>query len=301
LLPSGIDHLDILQNLYDGVYLVDPDRKITFWNHSAERITGYAEESVSGSCCGDQILMHVDDSGKCLCEDGCPLQATLDDGEVREADVYLHHHDGHRVPVRVRTAPVRAANGEIIGAVEVFSENSERLALLERITDLEQAAMIDALTGLANRRFLSDRLTVCFGEKERYGWPFGVLFLDIDDFKNVNDRYGHQVGDETLKLVARVLLNNLRQFDLAGRWGGEEFVVVTPNIDATNIQAMAERLRVLVQKSDLRVAPHVVQVTVSIGATLPRPQDTIDSLIERADNLMYRSKDAGRNQVFFEE
>ncbi|HEY6837725.1 MAG TPA: PAS domain S-box protein, partial [Geobacteraceae bacterium] len=118
----------LLDNLYDGVYFVDRDRLITYWNKGAERISGYTAEEVMGKSCKDSLLVHMDDKGTILCLAGCPLAATMEDRKERRAEVYLHHKDGHRVPVVVRVAPIPDRAGKIIGAVEIFSENSTRMA-----------------------------------------------------------------------------------------------------------------------------------------------------------------------------
>lgn len=292
---------DILEDLHDGVYLVDLERRVTYWNKGAERIAGYTADDMRGTRCADNRLMHVDEHGNHLCQSGCPVQAVLEQGEVCEADIYLHHRDGHRVPVQVRIAPVRDENSAIVGAVQVFSDNSQKLVLLERIAELEQMALLDSLTGLANRRFIEDRLDVSLGELKRYGWPFGVLFVDVDHFKRVNDAYGHEIGDETLKMVARALMSNLRSFDLVGRWGGEEFVVVIQNVDRTQLRTMAERLCVLIKESSFWYESESISVTASVGATLPRPGDTVKSLVQRSDKLMYQSKRQGRDRTTFGE
>ena len=233
----------LIENLYDGVYFVDPERRITYWNKGAERISGYASNEVSGSHCFDEILMHVDDAGTRLCEHGCPLSATLADGEPREADVYLHHKEGHRVPVRVRVAPIRDFAGRISGAVEVFSENSATVATLLQIRELQAMAYVDQITGLANRVFTEITLRARLEETHRYGWPLGVLFADIDGFKAVNDRYGHAIGDRVLAMVARNFAGNLRAFDLVGRWGGDEFLVLAVNVDEPKLRAFAPKPR----------------------------------------------------------
>ena len=93
----------LLDSLFDGVYFVDLDRRITYWNAGAERISGYLRSEVVGSCCADNLLRHIDTEGHKLCQDGCPLAATMRDGKTRESSVYLHHKFGHRVPVLVRT------------------------------------------------------------------------------------------------------------------------------------------------------------------------------------------------------
>ena len=132
----------------------------------------------------------------------------------------------------------------------------------------------------------------------RYDIPFGVLFMDIDDFKRVNDVYGHDTGDSVLKFVAGTLSANSRPFDLYGRWGGEEFVGIVRNVNAANLKHMGQRLRRLVEKSFLLADDgDKLRVTISLGATMALPEDTIHSLLQRADTLMYQSKAAGKNRL----
>jgi diguanylate cyclase (GGDEF)-like protein/PAS domain S-box-containing protein len=291
----------VLDGFSDGVYFVDRDRRITYWNRAAERITAYAAEDVVGSRCYDEILVHVDDTGSRLCHQACPVAATIADRLTREAHVYLHHRDGHRVPVRVRVAPLVGPDGELLGAIEAFSDDSAQMAALQRIQELEQAVYLDALTGLANRAYTEIELRARLDEMKRYGWQFGVLFIDVDRFKSINDRLGHDAGDQTLRVVARTLANNARSFDLVGRWAGDEFVAVLVNVDRDRLAALAERSRFLIEGSrPVLAGGAAVGVTVSVGATIARPDDTPESLISRADALMYASKSAGRNRVALE-
>ena len=286
----------ILDNLYDGVYLVDRDRKISYWNRGAERITGYCAGEVIGSRCSDNILMHVDSRGTLLCRDLCPLAATMLDGSDRTDDVYLQHKDGHRVSVNVRITPLRDEQGEIIGGVEVFTENSQKLSAIARMEAFEKLAYLDPLTGTANRRFAEITLHARHEEFRRYGWPFGLIFIDIDRFKCINEECGHVAGDEVLKMVAKTLMNSARSFDVVARWGGDEFIAVITNVDYEQLVATANRFRSLVERSN-RAAGPVKQVTISIGATLARGDDTEETLLERADRFMYESKNAGKNRV----
>ena len=133
---------------------------------------------------------------------------------------------------------------------------------------------------------------------ERYGWPFGVLFVDIDRFKEVNDTLGHEVGDRVLRMVARTLSADQRSFDLLGRWGGEEFLVILTNVTDEGLWSIAERSRIRVQESSAGLEDgQSVSVTVSIGGTMAEKGDTLESLVRRADRRMYLSKSAGRNRV----
>ena len=145
---------------------------------------------------------------------------TIDDGKAREAEVYLHHKDGHRVPVSVRVSTLTDADGKVTGGVELFTDISSFKALELRIKELEEMALLDNLTRLANRNYMEKEMLVRFEEQKRLGVPFGILFMDIDHFKRFNDTYGHDVGDHVLRFVADTLVKNSRPFDVVGRWGG---------------------------------------------------------------------------------
>ncbi len=287
----------ILDNMYDGVYFVDPDRTITYWNRGAEHISGYKSSEVIGTHCRDNILVHVSDKGTNLCRGLCPLAKTITDGKMREKELYLHHKEGHRVPVLIRTAPLRDSGNQIIGGIEIFSENSPRVAMRQRIEELQKMAMLDHLTKLANGHYIKMRLGAQLSETHRYGGSFGVLFVDIDHFKNVNDTYGHDIGDKVLKMVATTMLSDSRPFDILGRWGGEEFIAIIINTTEDQLHSIANRWRILVEQSKLSLNSVIIQVTISIGATMVQTDDTVDTLIARADKLMYRSKKSGRNRV----
>lgn len=297
MLDKGEFYKDVLDNLYDGVYFVDRQRCITYWNKGAERISGYAAQEVIGRPCSDNILSHVNDQGCVLCHSLCPLAQSMQDGQVREAEVYLRHSSGHRVPVLVRVAPMVDASGHIIGAVESFSDNSLLTAARQRASQLAETAERDPLTGLGNRRFLERKMEACLVEARETGSPFAALFVDVDHFKNVNDSYGHDVGDEALKMVAETLRHSVRVTDFVGRWGGEEFLILLLSVDPRQVGNIANKLRALIERSALSTEAGVLRVTVSIGVALSVAEDTPDSLVRRADHLLYQSKASGRNCV----
>jgi diguanylate cyclase (GGDEF)-like protein/PAS domain S-box-containing protein len=297
MVSDNLLYKDLLDNLYDGVYFVDRNRKITYWNRAAERLTGYSASEVAGSCCADNILMHINDQGTNLCSDLCPIAKTIADGQMRETEVYLHHKGGQRIPVSVRVTPITDAQGQIIGAVEIFHDNTSELTMRDQIAALRKMAMLDSLTEIGNRRFADINLNARSNEFQRYHWPFGVLFIDIDYFKRINDTYGHDIGDSVLRMVAQTLSNNIRPFDTVCRWGGEEFFAIFSNVTSEQLFTIANKLRVLVQQSKLPVGKQTVTVTVSIGATLMRQGDTTETLLKRVDQLLYQSKTKARNCV----
>jgi diguanylate cyclase (GGDEF)-like protein/PAS domain S-box-containing protein len=288
----------MLDGLYEGVYFMDKDRRILYWSKGAERITGYEANEVIGSHCRDNLLVHVDDRGTRLCgSDLCPALKTINDGRKREAEVYLHHKNGHRLPVLTRTLAVRGVSGEVIGAVDVFTDNRQLAETRIRIAELEKQALIDPLTHIGNRRYAEIQLQRCLAEMNRYNWPFSLFFMDIDHFKTVNDKYGHDTGDRVLQTVARTLVKSIRLTDVLARWGGEEFVAIVPHCGPSEIQLIGDKLRALVEHSFIWKDSKVVKVTLSVGATIARSKDSIGGIIERADKLMYRSKVNGRNRV----
>jgi diguanylate cyclase (GGDEF)-like protein/PAS domain S-box-containing protein len=288
---------DLVENMHDGVYFVDRERRITYWNKGAERITGYAAAEVVGKSCADNILVHVDAIGRQLCQGSCPLVASMADGAAHEAEVFLHHKQGHRLPVWVRTSPLLDGQGRYSGAVEMFTEISSRQALAQQVEDLTKLALIDPLTGIPNRRYLETQLHARLEELRRSGAGFGLLFMDIDHFKQVNDRCGHDAGEQVLTTVANTLSFSVRPFDLVCRWGGEEFAGLFPHTDEATLRRLAERLRVLVAHSRVAAGSATLGVTISIGGSVANPEDSAATLVKRADTLMYASKAGGRNRV----
>ncbi|WP_170283764.1 GGDEF domain-containing protein [Pseudodesulfovibrio senegalensis] len=288
---------DVLESLTDGVYFVDRDRVVTFWNKGAERISGYSAQEIVGKSCADNYLRHVDDDGNELCLQGCPLAATMDDGQSREANVYMHHKFGHRIPVFVRSSAMRDEKGEVIGAVEVFADNSRNVSILKEMEELRKEVLTDQLTGVGNRRYADIILERLDNAMRDHGVPYGALFVDIDFFKTVNDSWGHHVGDRVLNMVAQTLSGALRPLDSVCRWGGEEFVVLISNVEDPGLGTLAERLRMLVERSWVDHEDGTIRVTASFGGAVAGQGDTPEGVIARADGQLYLSKDSGRNCV----
>ncbi len=289
----------LVSGLFDAVYLVNPDRQIMHWNQSAEKTAGYTREEVVGHCCYENILVHVDDKGKLLCFDGCPLQQTLQDGKPREGHVFLRHKLGHRVPVTVHTQPIFDNDGKVVAAIEVFRDasprNSER-----RVAELEKLAYLDVVTHIPNRRYLEMRFPQLLAEQKAMSGRMGLLMLDLDEFKEVNDRYGHQTGDAVLSSVAKTLTGALRDSDVSARWGGDEFLALLSDASKDGLQALAERCRVMIAQTEVECEKQRISVTASIGAVYVRPEDSMETALARVDRLLYESKQSGRDRVSVE-
>ncbi|NLX85893.1 MAG: diguanylate cyclase [Clostridiales bacterium] len=172
----------------------------------------------------------------------------------------------------------------------------EKTRLIEQ---LENLSLHDGLTGVYNRRFLEEYLERSVEECKRYELALSVIMVDIDHFKDVNDTYGHQVGDAVLKKFAKRLGENIRRTDMLARYGGEEFTIVLRNTDVEGAVVLAEKLRTAVQEKPFEVDGHSISLMISLGVAGMKPGDYMDAaqLLREADILLYRAKDAGRNRV----
>ena len=200
-------------------------------------------------------------------------------------------------------APLPQARGEIgrltqhfdamSGAIRAHTAELEA-KVRERTEALHRLARIDPLTNLTNRRGMTEFLEAEITRAERQGSHFGLLWLDVDHFKEINDRRGHGAGDEALTTLARVLESCLRPYDRAARWGGDEFLVLLSPCDAATLEAIATRVRADIEQGS---AASGEAFTVTVGACLAAPGETVESVLQHADEALYRAKENGRNRV----
>ncbi|MFN9176718.1 MAG: GGDEF domain-containing protein [Synechocystis sp.] len=192
-----------------------------------------------------------------------------------------------------------------VHALELLARVKTHLSLRQSQKDLkmayqqlEQLAMLDPLTGVANRRALADCAETEFKRADRYGDVFAVMMIDLDHFKKVNDTYGHQTGDECLKLIAHTLQANLRDVDHVGRFGGEEFMVILPETNLDQALVLGERLRHQVVHLCPKINQQVVNLSISISVSVYHKADkSVQEILQRADTALYQAKSGGRNRV----
>ena len=189
----------LLRCMSDGLYCVDPDRKILVWNAAAEEISGYRAQDILGYSCADNILKHTDHSGCNLCCGSCPMAGAMRSGWASEAEVMMHHIDGYRIPVRVRCNAIKDEAGQITGGVEVFSDCTAAAVYKRNANLLAEMGMLDNLTRIPNGAFFDEMAENRAEEFVRYGWPFAALLLDIDGLEGCNEKYGREVGDMALR------------------------------------------------------------------------------------------------------
>ena len=184
----------------------------------------------------------------------------------------------------------------LFGVVGAFLLHQTKKDTFIKELELQELATIDKLTGVNNRSKLDSILPHELNKSKKYNQTIGVLLLDLDHFKEVNDTHGHLTGDEVLIAISKTLQKSIRSSDFLFRWGGEEFMIVCLEASQTAITTFAEQIRAEISKQELN---HVGYKTVSIGATISNNTDSIDSLIQRADDALYEAKETGRNKVCF--
>lgn len=287
----------LLNNVHDGIYFVDQDCRIFFWNNGAEQITGFDLSTVNGRKCSDNIISPVDESGKNLCEEDCPIKQALSDGQTHTIEAYFQHKKGHRLPVSIRAFPILGEDGEIVAAIETFNDISPRFMMPQHKRELERMQLLDSQTEVGNQKFLEIHIQSRLEEMKKYRIPFGLLYIDVDHLKEANDSYGKPVGDQILRSIAQTITNNIRFFDFVGRWDSDEFLAVVLNVDENKLDFVANKIRLLVEKSTITVDSKLARATISVGATQALRVDSLDVLITRARSLMDHSKWLGRNKV----
>jgi diguanylate cyclase (GGDEF)-like protein/PAS domain S-box-containing protein len=287
----------LLDELYDGVSIVDENRRVLFWNRGAERLTGFQREEILG----DRVSGPPPETAWPELPLGGGVGSLLDEvlqrGEPARRQLSLRHKDGHRIEVDIHMTPIRDDQERILGAVEVFRDASAIVTLEQAYARLENLAMHDPLTGVANRRQLENLLDANIELLRSSGVPFCLIMTDIDHFKRVNDTYGHAVGDRCLQRFANGLQSLSRSDDVVGRFGGEEFLIVLPRQRLDTAVRLAERLR---QQITIRTAVRELAgrgLTASFGVAEARPRERRWGILERVDVALYRAKDNGRNRV----
>ena len=288
-MESARFYRELLEKLHVGIIFVGSDRRITYVNAGVSRLTGYQENELLGTPCWE-LFMPLNNDGSSLSDDDhCPILACWESGNDDRRETFFHHRLGHLIPAAVRVSAMTGPN--VAAMVEISS------AAASRLEDIHRSPLQDHLTGLANRFYLESTIETRLAELERYGWQFGVLFIDIDGFKGVNDTYGHAIGDLILISMGTTLLNCMRSCDVVGRWGGDEFLAILPNVGPAELAEVAERYRLFVQETTLPLQEQKLNVTVSVGGAVAVGQDTLETIVARADFHMYGSKSRGKNCV----
>ncbi len=288
-------HDQLLNNMNDGVIYVDRDGLIQGWNHATEKLTGIAAGAVLMNSWTPTLLGLFDDQGE-VDDSECPVHRALVNSAHTSGRYSIRRADGSTIPVRLHVAPVSSDQPGLCGVVLIAHDASQQRNLEERVESLHKQATHDPLTQVANRAAFDRRLGELVMNRMETGASFSLIICDIDHFKRVNDVHGHQAGDEALVSFAAVLSAHSRELDLVSRYGGEEFVLLSPDCDIATATCRAETIRVAVEQTLLPSIGNQA-VTASFGVTEVQAGDSAESVLSRADRALLQAKDSGRNQV----
>jgi diguanylate cyclase (GGDEF)-like protein/PAS domain S-box-containing protein len=287
-----------LDSIGDAVVSIDLAGTVTYLNAVAEGMTGWSMNDACGRPSGE-VLRVVDAESR---EPALsPLvQAMLEDKSVGlSPNAVLLHRDGREFAIEDTAAPIHDSSGQVIGAVIVFHDVG---VARERAARMAHLAYHDSLTGLPNRALLSDRITQAIGSARRHRRMLGVLFIDVDRFKSLNDTLGHPVGDELLQAVGRSLSACVRSSDTVSRLGGDEFVVLLTDLDCAGDVLTTVRKMLAEVSRRQRIGDHELAASVSIGIAI-YPADGVDAvtLLKNADSALLHAKANGRGGYQFFE
>ena len=299
----SLDLTQMVEMLNQGVFVIDAEGIVVFWNRALAFASGIPAERALGASI---FALYPQLDRPSFRRD---LKSVLSFGNFAYFSQRLH---GHLVPLppapgsppgfefmqqSCAMGPLR--EGGRIAYAYVLIEDVTEIVAKERL--LSELAMRDALTSAYNRRYFDRRLAEELERSRRYGRRLGLVMLDLDLFKLLNDRYGHQFGDEALRWAVAVWEKCVRASDIVARYGGEEFCVLIVEASREECLALAERLRTQVSAEELVSGELRARITVSAGVALFRPGDRSDDILKRADEALYQAKGRGRNCVVEEE
>ncbi len=274
-----------LEEIADEVIITDTDGRMTYVNRAFRQRTGRQQADVVGR------LAAPFDPERVPAIRRQDLRAAVAAGNTASQTFREVCRHGSVVFLEQVISPIRASDGSIRQYVITGRDVSGRV---NAETELKRLATTDRLTGLYNRLRFEELLEYELKRAARSEHPFCVVMLDIDSFKAINDRFGHQAGDDVLVRLGQLLLGNSRGTDHTGRWGGEEFMLLLPDTTAGVGVWHAERLRVLLESAEM---PRIGRITSSFGVAESRREDSVKTLLRRADEALYRAKSLGKNRV----
>lgn len=306
----------IVAGLTIPTFVIDAEHIVTHWNDACQKITGVPSREVIGTreqwrafysserpVMADLIVTGSIEQMVAQHYGGKYFRSAVIK-EAFEAEDFFSHFGESGKWLYFTAAPLKNSAGRIIGAIETLQDVTDRKLAEEALRASEcrhrELSITDALTGLYNSRHFFSRATEEVERSKRYGSPLSLILLDVDNFKQYNDTYGHLEGDHVLAGLAEVIRSEIRGADSAYRYGGEEFIVIFPETEPAEAMIVAERLRAVFEATVFAPLPgEEARTSISIGGGCYRPEEGLTAFVKRVDEAMYRAKNCGKNRVVF--
>ncbi len=297
--PSGTQSWfeeKLIDTMHDGVVFVDAQARITMWSQGAERLTGVSGEAATGRAFTPSLLDICSQAEQRLPDDACPVAKSLITNSQLRQRLLIMGRQGHHVAVDLHTIPVHSPDGTVQGATVLLHDAQPQASLEEECEALQAEVTKDPMTKVANRAEFDRMLAEFIENHQQASKPCSLIMCDIDRFKNINDTYGHQAGDEAIISLANLLTALCRSGDLVARYGGEEFAVLCADCTNADGARRAEQFR-----RKLSEVQHAClgnkRITASFGVTELQAGDTPETMLRRSDRALLMAKEQGRNQV----
>ena len=290
------NYRNLIENLYEGLFYVDSDRRVKFWSKGAEKITGYSSYEALNKIYSEDFLCPTDNDGNKRLNDSSLFVQTLKNGVSKQYELNITHKDGHKVPIAIRIAPMYDSKDEIAGATQLFTDNKDHLEHLVTDSKEYQQSYIDTITQLPNKVSLEMSIDIKLSEFRRYNRPFGLLFFEIDNFDKLSNIYGDEFDENVLTTISKLVLEDIRPFDIAGRWSEKEFAIVLVNVDEDAVNIIGNRLKDIVENTDFKIGKGSIDITLSIGGIIATPIDSSKLLIEKLQETTKKCKLIGGNK-----
>jgi len=281
----------VINSIADPTLVIDvKNYEVVLMNQSARTLYGGDSIPMPSNMTCHKLSHHSDTpcEGK---DDPCPIQMILD---TKETARVVHRHlllNGSSVYVELIATPIFDEKGEVVQIIESHRDITEQMQAQER---LKYLADTDALTKTFNRQYFDHELSYRIEQNRKTGKAFGLIMFDIDHFKQINDTYGHDIGDSVLVSFVELIRSQIRESDTLARWGGEEFMLLVEGVGAERLYAIAEKIRLCIENHRFE---RVGQVTVSLGISTFAKNDVYETLVKRVDDALYQSKNDGRNRT----
>jgi PAS domain S-box-containing protein/diguanylate cyclase (GGDEF)-like protein len=275
----------VVENVECAVYLVDTDKKVVFWNHGAERLTGFlALEMLGRPYREDLVVSNSSEDANAPHRGGCMLAEALREGHVKEGEALVLHRQGHRIPVRARVFPLRDPRGRVVGGAET---------LIEHVTEERERAVPSGVTYFADELValstFHDTASQLFKQVSTAGQrqlPFGVLCIEVRDLEKHAARNGRPVVEAILRTVGHELRTAVHATDFVGHWKGNRFLAVVETATLGMLERTAQRLQKLIGLSTVSWWGDKLSLQISVGGSVMRPDDSAESLVQRVEKAL---------------